>query len=123
MGLAGRGKRTGGKKPTGTAKKKTATKAAGKKAAAKAAVKKEGGAWAAVFTPRSPGERRYWLVKSEPTTFSFDDLLAARNQTTNWDGIRNFAARNFMRDGMKNGDQVFFYHSSTNPQAIVGVAE
>ena len=106
MSPAGRGKRTAAKKSTGTEKKG-----------------KEGGAWAAVFTPRSPGERRYWLVKSEPTTFSFDDLLAAKNRTTNWDGIRNFAARNFMRDGMKLGDHVYFYHSSTNPQAIVGVAE
>jgi predicted RNA-binding protein with PUA-like domain len=116
MASEGRSKRTVGKKATGTAKK------AAKKPAAKAA-KKEGGAWAAVFTPRAPGERRYWLVKSEPSTFSWDDLLAAENRTTNWDGIRNFAARNFMRDGMKLGDQVLFYHSSVNPQAIVGVAE
>jgi predicted RNA-binding protein with PUA-like domain len=121
MASPGRGKRTGGKKSTGTAKQAT-KKAAAKKSAAKAA-KKEGGAWAHVFTPREAGERRYWLVKSEPSTFSWDDLLAAKNRTTNWDGIRNFAARNFMRDGMKLGDQVFFYHSSVNPQAIVGVAE
>ena len=120
MASAGKGKRTGGKKATGTAKKAANKPAA--KPAAKAA-KKEGGAWAAVFTPRAPGERRYWLVKSEPSTFSWDDLLAAKNRTTNWDGIRNFAARNFMRDGMKLGDQVLFYHSSVNPQAIVGVAE
>jgi len=115
MASAGKGKRTGGKKATGTAKKSAA-----KKPAAKG---KEGGAWAAVFTPRSPGERRYWLVKSEPSTFSWDDLLAAKDRTTNWDGIRNFAARNFMRDGMKVGDQVLFYHSSVNPQAVVGVCE
>jgi predicted RNA-binding protein with PUA-like domain len=124
MASAGKGKRSGGKKATGTAKrspKKTVRKAAAaKKPAAKG---KEGGAWAAVFTPRAPGERRYWLVKSEPSTFSFDDLLAAKDRTTNWDGIRNFAARNFMRDGMKVGDQVLFYHSSVNPQAIVGVCE
>lgn len=129
MASAGKGKRTGGKKATGTAKK-SATKAVKNAAAAKkpvaknpAAKGKEGGAWAAVFTPRAPGERRYWLVKSEPSTFSFDDLLAAKDQTTNWDGVRNFAARNFMRDGMKVGDQVLFYHSSVNPQAIVGVCE
>ena len=120
MASEGRSKRTGGKKATGTARKAANKPAA--KPAAKAA-KKEGGAWAAVFTPRAPGERRYWLVKSEPSTFSWDDLLAAKNRTTNWDGIRNFAARNFMRDGMKLGDQVLFYHSSVNPQAIVGVAE
>jgi predicted RNA-binding protein with PUA-like domain len=81
------------------------------------------GKWAGAFAPREPGERRYWLVKSEPETFSFDNLLALPNKTTGWDGVRNFVARNFMRDGMKKGDCVFFYHSSTNPQAIVGVCE
>jgi predicted RNA-binding protein with PUA-like domain len=81
------------------------------------------GAWAESFKPRKPGEKRYWLVKSEPETFSFDDLLAAPKQTTHWDGVRNHVARNFMRDGMQVGDLVFFYHSSTNPQAIVGVCE
>jgi predicted RNA-binding protein with PUA-like domain len=107
--MTGKGKRTAAKKTTGTKKK--------------AAPRKEGGAWAAVFTPRAPGERRYWLVKSEPGTFSFDDLLGSKNQTTHWDGVRNFAAQGFMRDGMKLGDQVFFYHSSVNPQAIVGLTE
>jgi predicted RNA-binding protein with PUA-like domain len=67
--------------------------------------------------------RRHWLVKSEPETFSFDDLLASPKRTTGWDGVRNYQARNFMRDGMKRGDLVFFYHSSTEPTAIVGVAE
>ena len=67
--------------------------------------------------------RRYWLVKSEPETFSFADLVASPNRTTGWDGVRNYQARNFMRDGMKRGDLVFFYHSSTDPAAIVGVAE
>ena len=81
------------------------------------------GRWAAAFAPRKPGERRYWLVKSEPETFSFDDLLRAPGKTTQWDGVRNFAARNFLRDGMKRGDRVFFYHSMASPQAIVGVCE
>ena len=67
--------------------------------------------------------RRYWLVKSEPDSFSFDDLLARPNRTTHWDGVRNFQARNTMRDDMKLGDLVFFYHSSTDPAAIVGIAE
>jgi predicted RNA-binding protein with PUA-like domain len=67
--------------------------------------------------------RRYWLVKSEPDSFSFDDLLASPNRTTHWDGVRNFQARNTMRDDMKLGDLVFFYHSSTDPAAIVGIAE
>lgn len=83
----------------------------------------EEGKWAAVLAPRKPNEKRYWLVKSEPEVFSFDDLRAAPKQTTHWDGVRNFAARNFMRDGMKLGDGVFFYHSMANPQAIVGICE
>ena len=66
--------------------------------------------------------RQYWLVKSEPETFSFDDLLAAPGRTTHWDGVRNFAARNHLR-AMKKGDRVLFYHSSAKPTAVVGVAE
>jgi predicted RNA-binding protein with PUA-like domain len=67
--------------------------------------------------------RNYWLVKSEPSVFSFDDLLARPRKTAHWDGVRNFQARNTLRDKMKKGDQVFFYHSSADPTAIVGVAE
>jgi predicted RNA-binding protein with PUA-like domain len=67
--------------------------------------------------------RSYWLVKSEPDVFSFDDLLARPKKTTHWDGVRNFQARNTLRDKMKKGDLVFFYHSSADPTAIVGVAE
>ena len=68
-------------------------------------------------------ERRYWLVKSEPSSFSFDDLIASPDRTTGWEGVRNFQARNTMRDDMKLGDLVLFYHSSTEPAAIVGIAE
>lgn len=67
-------------------------------------------------------ERHYWLVKSEPNAFSFDDLVASPQKTTCWDGVRNYQARNFMRDGMKTGDLVLFYHSSADPTAVVGVA-
>jgi predicted RNA-binding protein with PUA-like domain len=67
--------------------------------------------------------RRCWLVKSEPATFSFDDLLAAPDATTPWDGVRNYQARNFMRDEMAPGDEVVFYHSSASPPAAVGIAE
>jgi predicted RNA-binding protein with PUA-like domain len=74
------------------------------------------------MTTSSAGTR-FWLVKSEPSVFSFDDLLALPNRTTHWDGVRNYQARNTMRDGMKKGDKVFFYHSSTDPAAIVGIAE
>ena len=119
MSPTGRGKRPAPSKSTGTPKKAAAKKAD----AAKPKAKTEGSPWAYVFTPRAPGEKRYWLVKSEPSTFSFDNLLAAKDRTTQWDGVRNFVARNFMRDGMKLGDHVYFYHSSVNPQAIVGVAE
>ena len=68
-------------------------------------------------------DRRYWLVKSEPDVFSFDDLLASPKKTAHWDGVRNFQARNTLRDQMKKGDLVFVYHSSADPTAIVGVAE
>jgi predicted RNA-binding protein with PUA-like domain len=102
-----------------TKPKTTATKS---KPAAQAPAPHAEGRWAQWFT-RTAGERRYWLVKSEPTTFSFDDLLRAPGKTTHWDGVRNFAARNFLRDGMKKGDRAFFYHSSADPQAVVGICE
>jgi predicted RNA-binding protein with PUA-like domain len=66
---------------------------------------------------------KYWLMKSEPSCFSIDDLKNAPNQTSPWDGVRNYQARNFMRNDMKPGDQVFFYHSNCNPPGIVGIAE
>lgn len=63
-----------------------------------------------------------WLLKSEPTVFSWDDLKAAPNQTTCWEGVRNYQARNFLRDQMAVGDRVLFYHSNANPPAIMGIA-
>lgn len=63
----------------------------------------------------------YWLMKTEPSTFSFSDLLASPEQTSAWDGVRNYQARNFMRR-MVQGDIVFFYHSSTAEPGIVGLA-
>jgi predicted RNA-binding protein with PUA-like domain len=68
-------------------------------------------------------DRQYWLLKTEPTTFSFDDLWNSPKRTAFWDGVRNFQARNTLRDRMKMGDLVFIYHSSTDPTGIVGVAE
>jgi len=65
----------------------------------------------------------YWLVKSEPDCFSIDDLLAAKGRTTYWDGVRNYQARNMLRDQMKLGDRVLFYHSNAKPPGIAGVAE
>lgn len=66
---------------------------------------------------------RAWLVKSEPDVFGFDDLLAAPNRTTAWDGVRNYQARNFMRDSMQVGDPVLYYHSNCEPPGVVGLAE
>ncbi len=67
--------------------------------------------------------KKYWLVKSEPGSFSIEDLAKSKNKTTHWDGVRNYQARNFMRDEMKKGDGVLFYHSSSDPLAVVGVCE
>ena len=63
----------------------------------------------------------YWLLKSEPDSFSIDDLGKATNQTTTWDGVRNFQARNMLRDSMKKGDLAFFYHSSCDIPGIAGI--
>jgi predicted RNA-binding protein with PUA-like domain len=65
----------------------------------------------------------YWLLKSEPSTFSIADLETAPGQITPWEGVRNYQARNFLRDAMRLGDQAFFYHSSTAIPAIVGLVE
>lgn len=65
---------------------------------------------------------QYWLMKSEPDVFSFDDLLQAPKKTTLWDGVRNYQARNLMRDEMKKGDGVLFYHSNAKPMGVAGVA-
>ena len=66
---------------------------------------------------------RYWLVKSEPDVFGFDDLLAAPGRTAGWDGVRNYQARNYMRDDMRVGDGVLFYHSNGDPAGVAGLAE
>jgi len=65
--------------------------------------------------------RGYWLMKSEPGTYSIDDL--ARDGRTRWEGVRNYQARNYMRDQMKVGDLALFYHSSAEPSGVAGVAE
>jgi predicted RNA-binding protein with PUA-like domain len=65
----------------------------------------------------------YWLMKSEPSTFSIDDLAASPRKTTHWDGVRNFQARNFMRDEMRRGDLAFFYHSNCAEPGIVGIVK
>jgi len=66
---------------------------------------------------------RYWLMKSEPDEVSFDDVLAAPGQTVAWFGVRNYQARNFMRDAMQPGDGVLFYHSSCAVPGVAGIAQ
>jgi predicted RNA-binding protein with PUA-like domain len=70
-----------------------------------------------------PKKANYWLMKSEPEEVSIDDALAAPNKTVPWFGVRNYQARNFMRDGMKVGDGVLFYHSSCAEPGIAGIAK
>lgn len=65
----------------------------------------------------------YWLFKTEPDVFSIEDLQKSPNRTTRWDGIRNYQARNFLRDQVKKGDEVFIYHSQCKPPGIVGLAK
>ncbi|MBI2418389.1 MAG: EVE domain-containing protein, partial [Ignavibacteriales bacterium] len=67
--------------------------------------------------------KKYWLFKSEFDEFSIDDLASTPDCTTYWDGVRNYQARNFIRDEMKSGDGVLFYHSNTEPLAVVGICE
>lgn len=63
----------------------------------------------------------FWLCKTEPEVYSIDDL--ARDRVTGWEGVRNYQARNFMRDGMSPGDRVLIYHSNADPAGVAGVAE
>jgi len=63
---------------------------------------------------------KYWLMKSEPSTYSINDLK--HDKRTCWDGVRNYQARNFMRDEMKKGDLVLFYHSNSDPSGVAGIA-
>lgn len=67
--------------------------------------------------------KKYWLFKSDPDEFSWQDLMKSKNQSTFWDGVRNYQARNFLRDEIKKGDGVLFYHSSSNLLAVVGYCE
>ncbi|HVN42961.1 MAG TPA: EVE domain-containing protein [Steroidobacteraceae bacterium] len=66
---------------------------------------------------------KYWLLKSEPETFSVEDLAKARNRTTSWHGVRNYQARNFLRDDVGKGDRGFFYHSSCAVPGVVGIVK
>lgn len=128
-----RGAAQGTKKPTG----KTAPKSSGKGVTGKAqpsgAPKAKSGKGPPVPAPLAPRFFRYqlprqddgvrhWLLKTEPESFSWDDLERAPERTTCWDGVRNFQARNFLRDHMRVGDLAFIYHSNAEPTAVVGIA-
>lgn len=65
----------------------------------------------------------YWLMKSEPDVYGIDDLATAKQQTCHWEGVRNYQARNFMRDQMQVGDLAFFYHSNAKPPGIAGIVK
>lgn len=67
--------------------------------------------------------RRYWLFKTEPETFSWDDLEVSPDRRTSWEGVRNYQARNYLRDDVKLGDGVLFYHSVKKPPEIIGLAK
>ncbi len=94
-------------------------KAAAKKPAAKSPAAKQPAPGNKAIR-RRPG-KNFWLVKTEPSVYSIDDL--ARDGTTMWEGVRNYQARNLMRDEMRAGDRVFVYHSNADPMAIVGLGE
>jgi predicted RNA-binding protein with PUA-like domain len=74
------------------------------------------------MTKSKTNERRYWLLKTDAESFSFEDLLAAKGKRTAWDGVRNHQAKLYLRDQMKVGDGVLFYHSSSEPSGVAGVA-
>jgi predicted RNA-binding protein with PUA-like domain len=78
---------------------------------------------AAILTQKYGKPMRYWLMKSEPDEFSIDDLARAPKKSTAWFGVRNYLARNYMRDQMQLGDRVLFYHSSCEVPGIAGIAE
>lgn len=65
--------------------------------------------------------KKYWLFKSEPSCFSIDDLEACPNKTDSWDGVRNYQARNMLRDDINKGDELFFYYSNSKPMGIAGI--
>jgi predicted RNA-binding protein with PUA-like domain len=68
-------------------------------------------------------EKKYWLFKSDPEDFSIDDLKNSPRKTINWSGVRNYQARNFLRDEVKTGDMVLFYHSNEEPPSVKGICE
>jgi len=110
--------RPGAPKKTKNKKKKSPSRTA-----ARAAPKAPGPSAASRLVPArsDPKAPRYWLMKSEPDVYSIDDL--ARDRSTAWEGVRNYTARNFMRDEMALADRILFYHSNAEPPGVAGIAE
>jgi predicted RNA-binding protein with PUA-like domain len=79
--------------------------------------------WMSLKQKAVVASRQYWLFKSEPEAYSIDDLAREPTKTTFWDGVRNYQARNFLRDSVRVGDRVLIYHSNCDPPAVVGTAE
>jgi predicted RNA-binding protein with PUA-like domain len=106
------------------AKKKAPRKHAGTKPPPKPIAKSSAKPVAKPGSAPAPiaGGRRYWLLKTEPTSFSFDDLWSSKNRRTAWSGVRNHQARNFLRDTMQPADLVLVYHSSAEPPGVAGIA-
>lgn len=105
-------------RPAAKRGRKTSTKPPAETAATRPAA----GAAARLVPPRAdPKAPRFWLMKSEPDVYSIDDL--ARDGSTAWEGVRNYTARNFMRDDMALGDRILFYHSNAEPPGIAGLGE
>jgi predicted RNA-binding protein with PUA-like domain len=102
--------------------KKSASKPVKPKAAIKSKVAPKAGWKLPPVAPRQAGEKRYWLLKTEPHVFSYSDLERAPKATTSWDGVRNYQARNYLRDQIKTGDGVLIYHSGSDGPAIAGIA-
>lgn len=117
--MATKKKTTKPAKKTKTTKKKAKKKATTKKATTKKATQKAPAKPAPVPFVR-PSDGAFWLMKSEPDVYGITELQ--RDATTGWEGVRNYLARNFMRDHMKVGDLVLFYHSNAEPSGIAGVA-
>lgn len=120
---AKRGTKRGTKKGTKQAVKKGVKKGVPRGARKDDGKKVPKASWSLPRVPRREGERRFWLLKTEPDVFSFDDLRASPDATTYWDGVRNFQARNYLRDELLLGDGVLIYHSGVDEPAIAGVAE
>ena len=108
---------------------KSATPAAGKSPAGKSPARQSKATAASTNPDRAThgnstsDAKRYWLVKTEPESFSIDDFDRQPNRTTCWEGVRNYQARNFLRDSMKLGDEVLIYHSNADPPCAVGIAK